>query len=100
MRDVIEVEVQPGRRSGANDFVAVEHHELAVGKQLDVLQIVRGFEALGVVQRRKTHALQLLELSRVLRSRLEHDEPVRQPAVVPHHRVATLYMNNVILSTR
>ena len=81
---MIEIEVQPKRRRGADDAIAVEDDELAVGEQFEVLQVVRRLEALGVVERRKAEPLQRFERGRVLRPRVHDDEPVGKLAEEPH----------------
>ena len=79
--DVLEVEAQADRRGRADDAVAVEHYELAVGEQLDVLAIVRGLEPLRVGERRETDALQFFELLGMFRPRVHHHAAAVEPPV-------------------
>jgi len=88
--DVMEIKFQTERGGRAHDRVAIERDELSVGKQLDVFPIVRRLEPLRVGERRKADPLQLLELLRMLGSRLHHHDPARKPSVVPHHRGPTV----------
>ena len=82
--DVLEVERQADRRGRADDPVAVERHELAVGEELDVPPVVSGLEPLVVGEGRKADSLQLFELLGVFRPRVHHHETAVEAAVVPH----------------
>ncbi len=96
--DVFEIEMQAERRRGANHAIAVEHDELAVGEQFEMLTVVRRLEAFGVSQRRETNLLQRFELLCVLRSRVQDGQTVGKTPVVPHQTV-TLYRRDAMLST-
>ncbi len=88
--DVVEIEMQAQRRRRADDAVAVERDELAVGEQVDVVAIMRRLETFLIVERWKADALELFELGGVLRPRLHDDEIVRKPPVVPHRSCSDL----------
>ena len=59
---VREVEVHADRRGCGHHAIAIEPDELSLGKQLQVLQVVRRLEALLVGERREHHALQRVQL--------------------------------------
>jgi len=81
---MIEVEIQAHCGRGSNHLVPIQSHELAVAKQLHVLQEVHALEALLLRQSGEADALQLFELGGVFRASLGDHKPIRQLSVVPH----------------
>jgi hypothetical protein len=94
MVDVIEIEIQPERRGGADDAIGVERDELSVCEQLDVPEVVAGLEALGGGQGREADFLEHLEGRGVLRPGSGNHDAVGKPAVIGHALLyPTLWMS-------
>src|SRR3990172_1896261 len=64
---VLKIELPADRAGHSDHTLAIERHELTLGKDLDVLQIMLFLEALSRIERRKTNFLKPFELRRRLR---------------------------------
>ena len=84
MVQVLEIERQPERRRRPDNDTAIQDDELAVGKQVEMFQVVGGFEALGIIECREADALQLFQLGRMFGPGLQDNQPVRKLAAIPH----------------
>ena len=83
--DVLEVEVEPQRRGGADHAIALQHDELSVLEQLHVLEVVLALETLLVGQGREAAPLEFFHLDSELRARLHQDDTFFELAVIPLH---------------
>ena len=78
--------VNPATNGMRDDGLDIQDDELAIGKQVEVMQIMSGLEAFGIIERRKTDALQRCEPWRMLGPGLQDDQPVLEFAVIRHAR--------------